>query len=75
MRDEIKNGIESLTWDELNDIADILDQVYYLNQRYSPSWIDETGFAAYRRAIEKQLDRLAKQAREELNRDYERSVL
>ena len=67
--------IKSMSWDELSDIADVLDQVYYLSQRYTPGWIDEDGFRAYRKAVEDQLDVIAEQDRKALNKDYERSVL
>lgn len=44
--------VRKMELDELSNLADTLDDVYYIAQRYEPAWLDAAGLQADRDAID-----------------------
>ena len=67
--------VVNMCLDELYDLADTLDDVRYLANKYDPEWIDADALKAEARAVDEQIDKIEAENRADMNREYEKEAL
>lgn len=67
--------VGNMCLDELYDLADTLDDVRYLANKYDPEWMDEAALKAEARAMDEQIDEIEAENRADMNREYKRAAL
>ena len=67
--------VVNMCLDELYELADTLDDVIYLANKYAPEWIDADALKADARAVDEQIDKIEAENRADMNREYEKEAL
>ena len=67
--------VVNMCLDELYDLADTLDDVRYLANKYAPEWIDADALKAETRAVNEQIDKIEAENLADMNREYEKEAL
>lgn len=67
--------VVNMRLDELYELADTLDDVRYLANKYDPEWIDADALKAEARAVDEQIDKIESANRAAMNREYEKEAL
>ena len=60
--------VRKMELDELSNLADTLDDVYYIAQRYEPAWLDAAGLQADRDAVDAAIEKQMAEIREQCAR-------
>lgn len=60
--------VRKMGLDELSNLADTLDDVYYLARRYTPDWLDAEGLQADRDAVDAAIEKQMAEIREQYRR-------
>lgn len=67
--------LKCMSYDELYNIAEMLDDVHYLSQRYDLDWIDKDTLQAERKAIDESIEAIQAAEQREMRRWLEREEL
>ena len=67
--------VVNMCLDELYDLADTLDDVRYLANKYAPEWIDADALKAETRAVNEQIDKIEAENLADMNREYEKEAI
>ena len=67
--------VVNMCLDELYELADTLDDVRYLANKYDPEWIDADALKAEARAVNEQIDKIEAANLAAMNREYEKETL
>ena len=67
--------VVNMCLDELYELADTLDDVRYLANKYDPEWLDADVLKAEARAVDEQIDKIESANRAAMNREYEKEAL
>ena len=64
--------VRKMELDELSNLADTLDDVYYIAQRYEPAWLDAAGLQADREAVDEAITKKVTEMRIVYERIHDR---
>lgn len=67
--------VVNMCLDELYELADTLDDVRYLMEKYDLEWIDADALKAETRAVDEQIDKIEAANLAAMNREYEKEAL
>ena len=67
--------VVNMCLDELYDLAEVLDDVRYLAEKYDPEWLDEAALKAEACAVYEQIGKIEAENRADMNREYEKEAL
>ena len=67
--------VVNMCLDELYELADTLDDVRYLANKYDPEWLNADALKADVRAVDEQIDKIEAENRADMNREYEKEAL
>ena len=67
--------VVNMCLDELYELADTLDDVRYLANKYDPEWIDADALKAEALAVDEQINKIEAANLADMNREYEKEAL